>query len=486
MTNENSGNTLIAGPTAQLINEGWKPSYNADTGDGWYPQYTGALIQALATGADLNSAHLAARSYADIGRPELGSNEFNTLKNEISGRPITEGGTLFLDRSKLYNVAFQYNFADVIKWAEIIAGLNYRVYNLNSKGTLFPDEDGPINMYEYSGYVQAIKRLLQDKLTLTGSIRLDNNTLFAGTKPTSRLSSVFEVAPDNYIRLSYQNAYSFPSNIQSLQNTLTGTNPVSFAAGGSSYLLNDTYHFDQYVPYTLKSVEVYQQTNDPADLKQYYVADIKPQSANSFELGYAALLGNRVLVDVLGYYATWENFIAYTDVANTPGTQDPAAFLDPATYVKYNIAYNSAAAVNTFGYAASVSVDLSKNFVVKANYYSDHISSDEEGGTTRFNTPKYHVNMEFGNTGFGPNKVFSFNTTLRYKPSYFYQVAGGLGKGTVPSSAVIDASVGYKIAAAKSTVKIGGTNITNKYYSTGIANPMIGGLYYISLAYNVN
>jgi hypothetical protein len=153
--------------------------------------------------------------------------------------------------------------------------------------------------------------------------------------------------------------------------------------------------------------------------------------------------------------------------------------------VKYNSAYNSAERVNTFGYAASVSVDLSKNFVAKVNYFSDHISSNDDEGTTRFNTPAYHVNLEFGNTGFGKDKAFSFNTSLRYKPGYFYQVAGGLGNGTVPSSAVIDASVGYKITKANSTIKLGGTNITNKYYSTGIANPMIGGMYYVSLAYNV-
>jgi outer membrane receptor for ferrienterochelin and colicin len=483
-TQENSGNTLIAGPTAQLINEGWKVSYDGEAG-GWYPEYTGALIQALAMGADINSAHLAARSYADIGRPEIGSAEFNALKNSISKTPITEGGTLFLDRSKLYNAAFQYNFSDIISWAEIIAGVNYRMYNLNSKGTLFPDNDGPINMYEYSGYAQIIKRLLKEKLTLTGSIRLDKNTLFEGTKPTSRLSAVYEVANQNYIRFSYQNAYSFPSNIQSLQNTLNGTDPLSYSAGGSSYLLNGTYHFDQYAPYTLESVETYQQTNDPADLERYIVNDIKPQSANSFELGYAAAIGKNVLVDVLGYYATWENFIAYTDVANTPGTQDPTAFQNTSTYVKYNIAYNASQKVNTYGYAASVSFDLTKNFIGKVSYYSDHIKNNNDEGTVRFNTPNYHINLEFGNSGFGSKKQFLFNTTLRYKPGYFYQVAGGLGKGTVPSSTVIDASVGYKILKAHSTIKLGATNLTNQYYSTGIANPMIGGMYYISVGYNV-
>lgn len=483
-TQENSGNTLIAGPTAQLINEGWKVSYDGGAG-GWYPEYTGALIQALAMGADINSAHQAARAFADTGRPALGSAQFNALKNQISKTPITQGGTLFLDRSKLYNVAFQYNFSNVIKWAEIITGLNYRAYNLNSKGTLFPDEDGPINMYEYSGYAQVIKRLLKDKLSLTGSIRLDKNTLFAGTKPTSRLSSVYEVAHQNYLRFSYQNAYSFPSNIQSLQNTLNGTSPLSFAAGGSSYLLNGKYHFDQYAPYTLTSVEKYQQGGTTADLVKFDVNDIKPQSANSFELGYAAAIKNKVLIDVLGYFATWQNFIVYKDVANTPGTQDPTAFLSPDTYVKYNIAYNSAEKVNTYGYAASVNFDLSKNFMAKVNYYSDHIKNNNDKGATRFNTPTYHFNLELGNTGFGKNKAFSFNTTLRYKPGYFYQVAGGLGAGTVPASTVIDASFGYKLIKSRSSIKIGGTNITNRYYSTGIANPLIGGMYYVSLGYNI-
>ncbi|HEY3405481.1 MAG TPA: carboxypeptidase-like regulatory domain-containing protein [Ohtaekwangia sp.] len=477
-TQENSGNTLVAGPTAQYINEAWKPS------EQWYGEYIGALMQGLSEGADLTSAHWGARSYADIGRPDVNSVYFKQLKDSISSRPITEGGTLFLDRSKLYNAAFQYNFTDVIKWAEIIAGVNWRLYNLNSKGTLFPDEDGPIKVKEYSAYAQIMKRVMNNKLALTGSLRIDKNTLFGAAKPTSRLSAVLEVAADNYLRFSYQNAYSFPSNIQSLQNTLNGYN--SFSSGGSSYLLNDIYEFDQYVPYTLESVEAYQKSGNEADLERYFVKDIKPQSANSFELGYAAVIAKRVLVDVLGYYATWENFIAYTDVANTPGTTDPEAFMDRDTYVVYNIAYNGAERVNTYGFAASIGLDLPRNFMAKINYYTDHMKdNNEDEHATRFNTPNYHVNLELGNSGFGAKKEFLFNATLRYKPSYEYDVAGGLGKGIVPASTVIDALVGYKILRAHSTIKLGATNITNKYYSTGTANPMIGGMYYVSLGYNV-
>jgi hypothetical protein len=482
-TQENSGNTIMAGPTAQLINEAWKPSYNPATGDGWYPQYTGALIQALATGSDFTTANQLARAFADTGRPMAGSALFNHLKDSISQRPITLGGTLFLDRSKLYNTAFQYNFSDVVKFAELIVGVNWRLYNLNSKGTLFPDEAKPIHVNEYSAYAQLVKHLMNDRWVLSGSLRLDKNTLFTDPKTTTRATSVFKIAEQNYIRFSYQNAYSFPSNIQSLQNTLNGYR--SYSSGGSLMLLNDTYHFNQYQPYTLESVQKYQQTNDPASLEKYAVNNIKPQSANSFELGYAAVYGKHISVDVVGYYTTWQNFIGYKSVANTPGTTDVAAFQDPNKYTVYSIAYNGAQTVNTYGYAASINYDLSRNFMARANYYSDFLKNHNENQITYFNTPKYHINLEFGNTGFGKRKLFSFSTTARHKPAYHYEVAGGLGQGTVPASFVIDAQVGCKIPRAHSVVKIGATNLTNRYYSTGMANPMIGGMYYISVGYNI-
>jgi len=432
---------------------------------------------------DYTGAGYAARQYADIGRPEAGSTLFNQLKDNISHTPITQGGTLFLDRSKLYNSEFQYNFSHLVKFAEVIAGANWRLYNLNSKGTLFPDQDKPIKVNEYSAYAQISKRLINEKLRLAASFRYDKNSLFDKPRVTSRLTSVFEVAKDNYIRFSYQNAYSFPSNIQALQNTLVGYN--TYASGGSSMLLNDHYHFDQYVPYTLKSVSNFQSSDDQSKLERFHVNNIKPQSVNAFELGYAALIGKKVLIDVLGYYSSWQDFIGYADVANTPGSNDPNAFKDRNTYVQYNIAFNGAQQVNTYGYAASVNIDLSHHFFAKANYYSDHLKNKNNSQINNFNTPHYHVNMEFGNSGLGKKQSWAFNTSLRYKPSYHYEVGGGLANGTVPASTVLDAQVGYTFTKIHSGIKIGGTNITNKYYSTGVANPMIGAVYYVSLAYNV-
>jgi outer membrane receptor protein involved in Fe transport len=55
----------------------------------------------------------------------------------------------------------------------------------------------------------------------------------------------------------------------------------------------------------------------------------------------------------------------------------------------------------------------------------------------------------------------------------------------MPSYATWDASVSYKLLNTKSLIKLGGTNIFNKYYRTGFGNPQIGGLYYMSFGWNV-
>ncbi|MBZ5855745.1 TonB-dependent receptor [Flavihumibacter profundi] len=482
-TQENSGKTVVAGYTAQLINEAWKPSYDANTGDGWYPQYTGALLYGLATGSSYTDASFGARQFADQGRPAPGSAQLYKMRDSISQYPSNMGGTQFLDRSKLYNFEGQYNFSSIIKFVDLIAGMNYRVYSLNSKGTLFPDADGPISVKEYSAYAQLSKKLLNNRLTLGASLRWDKNSLFEKPQLTSRLSAVVEADKNNFIRLSYQNAYSFPNNIQTLQSTLQGTSPQYYSSGGSSYLLNDVYHFDQYPAYTYTSVQDYQNSGDINKLEKINLQDIKPQSVNAFELGYSSLIAKKILVDVLGYYSTWKNFIGYTNVANTPGTTDVNAFNDPNKYAIYNISYNNSYTVNTYGYAIGIGADLSSNFLIKGNFTSDYFKNRDSSQVNNFNTPNYKFNIEFGNTGFGPKQRFSFGTTFRYKPAFFYQV--GFGSGTVPASAVFDAMVSYKLIEARSFIKLGATNLTNKYYRNGFGNPAIGGMYFVTYAYNV-
>jgi outer membrane receptor protein involved in Fe transport len=209
----------------------------------------------------------------------------------------------------MYQAEGQYNFSDCIKFAELIVGGSWREYVLNSQGTLFADSAGRINTTEIGAYAQISKRLFDDKLKLTASGRYDKNENFDG-KFTPRFSAVLTVAPDNYIRASYQNAYRFPSNQNQWINLNTGT----YTLIGGLPELRQFYHFDTQPVYTYASVQAYQQSGNPAVLVQANFGKFKPETVHSYELGYKGTFDHRLLLDVYGYYSLFDDFLSRTTV----------------------------------------------------------------------------------------------------------------------------------------------------------------------------
>ena len=76
-----------------------------------------------------------------------------------------------------------------------------------------------------------------------------------------------------------------------------------------------------------------------------------------------------------------------------------------------------------------------------------------------------------------------FGASLHYQDGFMYE--GTFGAGAVSAYNTVDAVLTYKVPSIKSLVKVGGTNIFNHYYRTAFGNPAIGGLYYVSFAYNI-
>jgi len=88
-----------------------------------------------------------------------------------------------------------------------------------------------------------------------------------------------------------------------------------------------------------------------------------------------------------------------------------------------------------------------------------------------------------GNTGFGPNKYFGFNVSWRWQDGFFYE--NDFAQGDLPAFNVVDAVISFKQPKIRSVIKLGANNVLNQYYRTAVGNPSIGGLYYVSFAYNV-
>ena len=453
-TQEDAGEAYSATITSQYLNEAWKRSFDPTNIPGsWYPQFTGAYLQARMMGADKLTALNAARAYADQGRPAAGSDQFKQIFDAIRKVPIPDGG-MFKEKSQLWMHEGQYTFGNASKNVEVIVGGNYKKYILDSDGTLFIDTVDAIKSYEIGGYMQFTRKLINDKLTLVASGRFDKNENFKA-QFTPRVAALVKVAQDHNIRMSYQTAYRFPGNLSQWIRLEVGN---VLLLGGLPWVM-DYMNTDEQPVIDLS-------TNEPLVYKPF-----KPETMQSFELGYKGIINDNLRVDVYGYMGKYKDFIGRIGL------------FQPSTNKAYSIVTNSSNKVKTHGFGLGLDYKMSNNYSVFFNAYSDVITDVPTGFKAYFNAPKYKLNAGFSNSGLGKSKRFSFNVMMRWQDGFDYE--GELANGPVESFTTMDAQVSYLFPGIKSQVRIGGTNIFNKYYKNAYAHPEIGGLYYVGFSFNI-
>lgn len=459
-TQENAGESHNLTVTTRLFNEAWKPSTT------WYQQYGIAYVNARQAGRPDLEAHQTARALADQGRPVAGSPQFNRIFDSVRKVPIPAGG-LFLDRSDMWMTEGQYNFSNIIRFAEVLVGGNWKQYVLKSEGTLFPDSKGnPIRINEYGGYLQISREVIKNYLRLTASGRYDKNQYFAG-RFTPRFTAVIKPAQDHNIRLAYQTAYRFPSTQQQWIDLQVGSGRLI----GANRFLYEKYNLIENPGYTTNVF------TNPAAARRVPYIEAKPESVVSYELGYKALFGQKLLLDIYFYTSNYKNFITRRDVVQFPnGVPGPQ-------FQGYSLVANSPETVATRGGGGSIEYILPQNFVVSGSLTSDVIRNVPAGFRASFNTPQWRSVLTLSNSGFGPNKKLGANVTWRWQDAFFYE--SDFVVGTLPAYHTLDAAINYKSPRLKSIIKLGATNLLNQYYRTGLGNPSIGGLYYLSFAYNV-
>jgi outer membrane receptor protein involved in Fe transport len=458
-TQENAGEAYSATITSQYFNEAWKPSFDrANPLGSWYFQYAGAYIQSRLGGLNDLQSHNMARSFADQGRPAPGSTQFKHLFDSVRRVPIPNGG-LYVDQSQLWMGEGQYDFTNKIKFVDIIVGGNVKEYILNSKGTIFIDTAGALKINEWGAYAQATKKLLNDRLVLSASGRYDKNQNFTG-RLTPRFTALIKIAKDNNLRLSYQTAYKFPTTQQQWVRVHVGN---VMLLGGLPWV-KDYMKVNEFPTY------VY---NPSAPPTPFEYKELKPESMRSFEVGYKSLIKDRLLIDMYAYFGKYTDFLGRVVVVQPTRGTEP-----------FSLVVNSDNEVNTWGAGLGLDYKMARNYFCFFNTYTDNLTNVPSGFEADFNTPKYRVNAGFGNSGFGKSQRIGFNVNVRWQDSFFWE-GGGFADGDVKAYTTLDAQVNYKLPKINSMVKVGGTNVTNKFYQTGFGNPYIGGMYYVTFAYNV-
>jgi outer membrane receptor protein involved in Fe transport len=500
-TQENSGDSYTATTAAVAVNNAWKNNAT------WFQQYSGTYGAArlgllpTAPGVQLPdvTAHGAARTVAETGRYLPGTTQFNAAFNTAINTPISKGGAKFADKSDLYHLEGQLNLSSYLNnVVDVLVGAHYRQYKLNSQGTIFADTAGPIKIDEVGGYIQLQKKLLNDKLKLTGSARFDKQENFDG-RFTPRLTAVYQVAKDNNIRLSYQTAYRFPSNQDQWINLQT---PASRLIGGLP-AFNSFFRFDASPAYTAESLVAYRnaftaavnagQTTTAAiatasaQLKQAPFANLKPESVQSYEIGYRGLLmQQRLLVDVYGYYSKYEDFLGRVAVgrgqsASTNPAVSLAELLSPFTTTNYSFITNTTTPVKAIGWGAGAEYRVYKGYNLVANMFSDKLRDVPADFVTFFNTPEFRFNLGLSNSNV--YKGIGFSAMYRWQDKVYWE--GTFGTAEIPAYGVLDGMISYNFPKTKNILKLGASNVFNNYYQSAFGNPSIGGLYYISFGYNV-
>ncbi len=520
MSTENAGDSYDMQFTALNMNRLAK----SDTG--WFTDYATAYLQSqIGLGYTATQADKFARGFADNninntplpltpnGQPQFqpGTTAFQNAFNAVtSNAQLNNYGSKFLDQSKLYHTDYNYNFKNLIKFAEIQVGGSAREYVMNSKGTIFTDFDGPLKYTEYGFYTQVQKKLLNDRLKFTGSIRYDKSKNFEG-QYSPRLSVVYSAGQkkNHNLRASFQTGFRNPTT----QDQYIGLNIGTFALIGSAPDNLNRYTETQLVSpagqalngnqanvtltglnaynnaYTSESVALFKQTGNSNDLQVSKLGYVKPEQVKAFEIGYKGIVQNTLAVDLNAYYNIYNNF-ATTARVYTPYYGDVNSNTSLAVQAVQNndirmfqVYSNSLTKVNSFGFGVGLTKKVYKDFEVGANYNHAEFSYNKDQDPnfiSYFNTPKHRVKASFGNPKLFKN--FGFNINYRWSDTYQWQ--SSFADGTIPVIRVFDAQVSYAIPSLKSVIKASASNIGGPDYLQVVGAGKIGQQYLVSLTIN--
>jgi iron complex outermembrane receptor protein len=494
INSENTGHSYNLRSMAENMDVNFKDNNK------WFADYTNSFNKTIAANSDVAAAHRKARTDADEGRWQPGTNEFKEKLKQLQEINNWDIGAALKVKAHLVHTEASLDLGKLLRTNySLHIGADFRDYIIVPDGNYFinPTDSGHnLNYTSYGFFVQASKRFLHDKLQLSAVLRGTGYEYF-NLKWNPRLTAVYEVTRNNAVRFSYQNGYRFPSIFEGFSNINSGGVK---RVGGLKVMSNGVFEnswlksgIDAFVAAVNKDVNTQGLTQAAAMEKNKGLLErntysyLQPEQMHSFEVGYRSiLLNNRLFVDGDVYYNFYSNFIAQIE-AGIPNTTDesqiPAYLYDRNKQGRYRLWTNSKTIVHNYGAELDLLYMLDNHYSIfgNASYQTLKRTKTNDGLEDGFNTPKWMVNG--GVRGNNVYKQLGFNVTFKYQSNFYWQ--SFLVNGNVPAIFNADAMLQYSLANPKLTVKIGGANVLNRYYYSMLGGPQIGGFYYTTITYSL-
>lgn len=383
----------------------------------------------------------------------------------------TENGTLFYDKSALYHAQGEYMwelpYVDAFR-----TGVSARLYTPNSDGTIFSDTAGRrITNFEYGFYAGADKRIVEDKVTLSATIRVDKNQNFRWIA-TPAASVVWNPAKDNYLRFSFSSALRNPTLADQYLYLDVGPAILSGNLEGADSLI------------TLESFADYRNTLNTDTLAYFSIDPVQPEQVRTVEIGYRTILWESLYIDAGYYFNQYRNFLGFNigidaDFGNSGFVRDLQV---------YRYAANSRQKVTTQGFTIGIKYFFGK-YSLNGNYSWNKLNAFEEDPIIpAFNTPEHKFNIGFGGRSlrfraFGRQvRNISFNINYKWVQGFLFEGSPQF-TGFIPTYDLLDAQINWYIEDWNTTFKLGATNVLDQEQFQTYGGPRVGRLAYLSVQY---
>lgn len=500
ITSEDAGDSYDTRFAAINVNRRWKSD------EAWFQQYAQTYIGArlgLVTGAPLDegTAHSIARQQADTGRLVPGTPEFQRAFNQVISDGDLTTGAKFIDETKFRHVDANYNLSYLTgDFADIQVGGSFREYELNSQGTIFTDNDGPIKYNELGAYAQLQKKFADERLKLTASVRYDKNEFFDGFfSPRGSLIFTMGQERNQNLRFSVQQGFRNPTTqdlfigLNAGRAILVGSAPDNLdrdvrtfplSAGGQAVTGQNSA--------TIAGRQAYENAYSAASVQagapQAVTTDlVQPEEVTAYEAGYRGQFDG-FAIDLSAYYNSYTNFISNkTVLVPFYGEAGDGALsllaLQNGDFFAYQTYTNSPADVKGYGATIGVETKVLGGFDLGVNYTYTEQDFDQAAFPdfrTNFNSPNHKFKASFGHTELLDN--FGFKVNYRWSDEYLWQAS--FADGIIDSYSVLDAQINYAVPSIKSIFKAGGTNILGDEYFSAIGTGAVGAIYYVNWTIN--
>ena len=438
------------------------------------------------------AAHDITRNETDINRLEPGTVEFElALKDMTSKTSFLEGGTGFYDKSALNHIHGEYQFDPA--FVKIKVGANFRLYQPDSKGSIFIDtNDVPIINKEFGVYSGIEKDVLGESLKLSSTFRLDKNENFDFLFSPA-MSVVYKPTEKDIVRFSFSSA---------IRNPTLSDQYLFYNAGRAILIGNISGHGSDNGPHldnskenmvTVQSLINYflppLENRHIDSLKFFKIDPIRPEQAKSIEIGYRTTLFNRLYFDANYYYSKYTDFIGYKiGVKFNYYEQVGGHAISLPSIQAYRIAANATNTVTTQGASLGINYFLNPNLTINANFSWNKLNKEgtEDPIIPAYNTPEYKYNIGLVGRDLhiskNANLLKNYGFSINYKWVEGFQYEGSPQfTGFVPTYSLVDAQISKELPKLQSTIKVGASNLLDNKHFEVYGGPYIGRMIYFSI-----